>query len=88
MRGFMAPSTREVSARFDTGLATAVAAEPTTRRRNSTAWTRAHGTPEPIRAKSTCTVDGSPPEPPESIAGKQVFRDEVMGAVVSAFRFE
>jgi aromatic ring-opening dioxygenase catalytic subunit (LigB family) len=88
MRGFMDPRTRDVSARFDDWLASAVAAEQGERDASLVDWARApmarqsHPREEhllPLMVVAGAAGDGR---------GKRVLRDEVIGAVVSAFRFD
>jgi aromatic ring-opening dioxygenase catalytic subunit (LigB family) len=87
MRGFMAPGTRDISARFDEWLAGAVAAEPHERDAALTAWARA-----PVARECHPREEHLLPLMVAAGAagldrGEHVFRDEVMGAVVSAVRF-
>ena len=88
MRGFMDPRTKDVSARFDDWLATAVAGEPTERDAALVAWSRApmarqsHPREEHLLPLMVVAGAAGPAR------GKRVLRDEVMGAVVSAFRFD
>jgi aromatic ring-opening dioxygenase catalytic subunit (LigB family) len=88
MRGFMAPGTREVSARFDEWLATAVAADPAERDAALAQWTQApmarQSHPREEHLLPLMVVAGAA----GADRGRQVLRDEVMGAVVSAFRFD
>jgi aromatic ring-opening dioxygenase catalytic subunit (LigB family) len=88
MRGFMAPGTREVSARFDEWLATAVAADPAERDAGLAQWSRApmarQSHPREEHLLPLMVVAGAA----GADRGRQVLRDEVMGAVVSAFRFD
>jgi aromatic ring-opening dioxygenase catalytic subunit (LigB family) len=88
MRGFMAPDTRDVSARFDEWLAAAVAAPPGERDAALAGWSRApmarQSHPREEHLLPLMVVAGAA----GADRGKQVLRDEVMGAVVSAFRFE
>ncbi len=88
MRGFMDPRTRDVSARFDEWLAAAVAG-PTGERDAALAdWSHApmarQSHPREEHLLPLMVVAGAA----GADRGKQVLRDEVMGAVVSAFRFE
>jgi aromatic ring-opening dioxygenase catalytic subunit (LigB family) len=88
MRGFMAPDTRDVSARFDEWLAAAVAAPHEERDAALADWSRApmarQSHPREEHLLPLMVVAGAA----GADRGKQVLRDEVMGAVVSAFRFE
>jgi aromatic ring-opening dioxygenase catalytic subunit (LigB family) len=88
MRGFMAPGAREVSARFDEWLATAVAAAPAERDAALAQWTQApmarQSHPREEHLLPLMVVAGAA----GADRGRQVLRDEVMGAVVSAFRFD
>jgi aromatic ring-opening dioxygenase catalytic subunit (LigB family) len=88
MRGFMAPGTRDVSARFDEWLAAAVSAEPPERDAALGQWSRApmarQSHPREEHLLPLMVVAGAA----GADRGKQVLRDEVMGAVVSAFRFD
>jgi aromatic ring-opening dioxygenase catalytic subunit (LigB family) len=88
MAGFMAPGTREVSARFDEWLAAAVTADPSGRDAALAGWSRA-----PMARESHPREEHLVPLMVAAGAagaarGQQVLRDEVMGAVVSAFRFD
>ncbi len=88
MRGFMDPRTREVSARFDDWLARAVAAEAGDRDALLADWSQApmarQSHPREEHLLPLMVVAGAA----GADRGKQVLRDEVMGAVVSAFRFD
>jgi aromatic ring-opening dioxygenase catalytic subunit (LigB family) len=87
MRGFMDPRTRDVSARFDDWLAKAVGAEPGERDASLAAWSRApmarESHPREEHLLPLMVVAGAA----GADRGRQVLRDEVMGAVVSAFQF-
>ena len=87
MRGFMDPRTRDVSARFDDWLAKAVAAEPGERDASLAAWSSApmarQSHPREEHLLPLMVVAGAA----GADRGTQVLRDEVMGAVVSAFQF-
>jgi aromatic ring-opening dioxygenase catalytic subunit (LigB family) len=88
MRGFMAPGTRDVSARFDAWLAAAVESSPQERDAALAGWSQApmarESHPREEHLLPLMVVAGAA----GADRGKQVLRDEVMGAVVSAFRFE
>jgi aromatic ring-opening dioxygenase catalytic subunit (LigB family) len=88
MRGFMDPRTRDVSARFDDWLAQAVGAEPGARDAALADWSQApmarQSHPREEHLLPLMVVAGAA----GSDRGKHVLRDEVMGAVVSAFRFD
>jgi aromatic ring-opening dioxygenase catalytic subunit (LigB family) len=87
MRGFMAPRTAEVSARFDDWLATTVAAEPSARDAALARWSSAplarecHPREEHLLPLMVAAGAAG------ADVGERVFRDQVMGAVVSAVRF-
>jgi aromatic ring-opening dioxygenase catalytic subunit (LigB family) len=88
MRGFMNPRTRGVSAAFDDWLAAAVAAEPHARDEALLHWSRGPSArechPREEHLVPLMVVAGAA----GSDRGRRVFRDEVMGAVVSGIRFE
>ncbi len=88
MRGFMDPRTRDVSARFDAWLAGAIAAEASERDASLADWSHApmarESHPREEHLLPLMVVAGAA----GADRGKQVLHDEVMGAVVSAFRFE
>jgi aromatic ring-opening dioxygenase catalytic subunit (LigB family) len=87
MRGFMAPGSRDVSARFDDWLASAVTAEPRERDEALAAWARApmarecHPREEHLLPLMVAAGAAG------ADRGERVLRDEVMGVVVSAVRF-
>jgi aromatic ring-opening dioxygenase catalytic subunit (LigB family) len=87
MRAFMTPRARPDSERFDTWLAEAVAMDPTQRDAALTAWAGAPSAreshPREEHLLPLMVAAGAAGED----HGKQVFRDEVMGAVVSAVQF-
>jgi len=87
MRGFMDPRTLDVSARFDEWLTAAVTAEPGERDASLTGWSRApmarQSHPREEHLLPLMVVAGAA----GTDRGERVLRDEVMGAVVSAFRF-
>jgi len=87
MRAFRTSAAREPSARFDAWLTEAVAEERTARDAALIAWTQAPAAREshpreehlmPLMVAAGAAGDDR---------GRSVLRDEVMGAVVSAFRF-
>jgi aromatic ring-opening dioxygenase catalytic subunit (LigB family) len=88
MRGFMEPSTRDVSARFDEWLAATVAADPSERDASLARWSQApmarESHPREEHLMPLMVVAGAA----GAARGQQVLRDEVMGAVVSAFRWD
>jgi aromatic ring-opening dioxygenase catalytic subunit (LigB family) len=88
LRGLMAPGTPKVSARFDDWLATTIAATPTERDALLTMWSRAPMArdchPREEHLLPLMVIVGAA----GAARGRQVLRDEVMGAVVSAFRFD
>ncbi len=87
MRGFMGAGTREISERFDAWLAKTVAEEPGQRDADLTGWARAPAArdshPREEHLLPLMVAAGAAGED----RGERVFRDEVMGAVVSAVRF-
>jgi aromatic ring-opening dioxygenase catalytic subunit (LigB family) len=87
MRGFMAPRTRDVSAAFDDWLAAAVASIPEERDQALVHWARAPAArqchPREEHLLPLMVVAGAA----GADGGQRVFRDEVMGAIVSAVRF-
>jgi aromatic ring-opening dioxygenase catalytic subunit (LigB family) len=87
MRGFMQPAALAQSRRFDTWLGETVAAEPRERERRLSAWTQAPSAreshPREEHLLPLMVMAGAAPDDP----GERVFQDELMGAVVSAFRF-
>ena len=88
MRGLMDPGTRDVSGRFDDWFSERRAAEPRDATRRSptgrSAPRRAQSHPREEHLLPLMVVAGAA----GADRGKRVLRDEVMGAVVSAFRFE
>jgi aromatic ring-opening dioxygenase catalytic subunit (LigB family) len=87
MGGFMTPGAKHHSARFDAWLAQTIRENPLTRDADLTEWTRAPSAreshPREEHLLPLMVVAGAA----GSDRGSQVFRDEVMGAVVSAVRF-
>ena len=87
MRHFRTPHAIDASARFDAWLGEAVEAEPAARDRSLEAWSHAPSAREshpreehllPLMVAAGAAGDDR---------GRRVFRDEVMGAAVSAFTF-
>jgi aromatic ring-opening dioxygenase catalytic subunit (LigB family) len=87
MRAFRTPSAHGASARFDAWLGAAVEAEPAARDRQLVSWSEAPAAreshPREEHLLPLMVVAGAAGED----AGRRVFHDEVMGAVVSAFMF-
>jgi len=87
MRGFRTPRVREQSGRFDAWLAETVAEAPARRDERLARWTEAPAArdshPREEHLLPLMVAAGAAGED----AGSPVFRDEVMGAVVSAVRF-
>jgi aromatic ring-opening dioxygenase catalytic subunit (LigB family) len=87
MGAFMTPAAREPSARFDAWLAQTVAEPAPKRDAALAAWTRAPSArethPREEHLLPLMVVAGAAGQD----RGRQVFRDEVMGATVSAVQF-
>jgi aromatic ring-opening dioxygenase catalytic subunit (LigB family) len=87
MRAFMTPGARHHSARFDAWLERTVSENRSKRDADLTDWQRAPSAreshPREEHLLPLMVVAGAAGED----GGRQVFRDEVMGAVVSAARF-
>ena len=87
MRGFMDPRTRDVSAVFDDWLAGAVTASPDERDSSLVHWARGPSArqchPREEHLLPLMVAAGAA----GADRGQRVFRDEVMGAVVSGIRF-
>jgi aromatic ring-opening dioxygenase catalytic subunit (LigB family) len=87
MRGFMTPAARDPSTRFDAWLAKTVAEEPSQRDADLAKWSTApsarecHPREEHLLPLMVVAGAGG------GDRGRQVFRDEVMGSVVSAVQF-
>jgi aromatic ring-opening dioxygenase catalytic subunit (LigB family) len=87
MRSFMTERAREDSARFDAWLAETVAEDPTTRDARLREWTGAPAARESHPREEHLLPLMVAAGAAGHDRGKRVFRDEVMGAVVSAARF-
>jgi aromatic ring-opening dioxygenase catalytic subunit (LigB family) len=87
LRAFMTPGARTPSRRFDDWMAEAVAREPSAREAELRAWSRAPSArevhPREEHLLPLMVVAGAA----GSDGGRSVFRDEVMGAAVSAVQF-
>jgi aromatic ring-opening dioxygenase catalytic subunit (LigB family) len=87
MRNFMTPRALEASELFDGWLAHTVSAEPVARDAALADWQRAPGAreshPREEHLLPLMVAAGAAPD----ALGERVFRDQVMGAVVSAVRF-
>jgi aromatic ring-opening dioxygenase catalytic subunit (LigB family) len=87
MRAFMTPHARDASDRFDAWLAETIAANPATREERLAHWAEAPSArqshPREEHLLPLMVAAGAA----GSDLGERVFRDDVMGAVVSAARF-
>jgi aromatic ring-opening dioxygenase catalytic subunit (LigB family) len=87
MRGFRTPAAAAPSARFDAWLGEVLESDARTRERALGAWTSAPSArechPREEHLLPLMVVAGAAGDD----AGRRVFRDELMGAVVSAFAF-
>jgi aromatic ring-opening dioxygenase catalytic subunit (LigB family) len=87
MRAFRTPAALDGSTRFDAWLGDVVESEPEARQRGLERWAQAPGAREShpreehlLPLMVTAGAAGAD-------RGRRAFRDEVMGAVVSAFTF-